>query len=281
MVKRFVKLAGIAAVKAKSILFADPKLLYREERNLLNKPFFFEGTNGKGVLLLHGWSSTPYELRRLGKYLNESGYTVLGIQLTGHGTVPKDLENVSSGQWISDAKNGLNELRKTCGKVYIGGTSIGANLAMILAKEDADVSALILMATPYKLRMESIGLFFVKMAMFFGMKYRNKFYPPTFGLSTTITRSISYQSYPLKNLLEVYETVKAARSNLSEITQPCFVLQSTHDHIINKDSLEHLYDEVGSKIKKKLYIKKAYHTFISDIKNEHIFMDILNFLNEN
>lgn len=281
MVKRLVKLAEFATEKAKSILFADPVALYGEERRLLNQPFFFAGTTKKGVLLVHGWSSTPYELRRLGKYLNESGYTVLGIQLTGHGTVPKDLEDISSEQWVEDVRSGYRKLQETCEKVYVGGTSIGANLAMILAKEEKDVAALVLMATPFALRMERVGLFFVKMMVLCDVKYRNKFYPPTFGLSTTITRRISYQSYPVKNLLEVYETVKSARSNLSQIVQPCFILQSTHDHIVAKKSLKCIHDGIGSKIKRKLYIKRAYHTFISDIKNEHVFEKILNFLDEN
>ena len=35
------------------------------------------------------------------------------------------------------------------------------------------------------------------------------------------------------------------------------------------------------KIKKKEYVPRAYHTFISDIKNEHVFQDILEFIEEN
>ena len=88
--------------KAKSILFADPNLLYKEERHLVNQSFYFEGTNGKAVLLVHGWTSTPYELRRLGKYLNENGYTVYAPQLKGHGTIPKDLEQVRWTDWLED-----------------------------------------------------------------------------------------------------------------------------------------------------------------------------------
>ena len=59
--------------KVKSVVFTDPKQLYQEEKALLKEPFYFSGTNGKAVLLLHGWTSVPYELRRLGKYLNENG----------------------------------------------------------------------------------------------------------------------------------------------------------------------------------------------------------------
>lgn len=192
MVKRLVKLAG----KAKNVIFADPNLLYKEERHLLNQPFFFVGNNGKGILLVHGWTSTPYEVRRLGKYLNENGYTVFGIQLSGHGSVPKDLENVKWQDWLGDVQQGFEELKKTCNEVYIGGTSIGGDLALIFAQQQKNIAGLVVMATPYKMRYESLGLFFIKMLLKLKKQYRRKFYPPTFGVSTTITRLISYQTYP-------------------------------------------------------------------------------------
>lgn len=281
MVKRLIKFAGEAAGKAKSILFADPELLYKEERHLVAEPFFFEGTNGKGVLLVHGWTSTPYEVRRLGKYLNENGYTVSGIQLTGHGTVPRDLENVTWTEWIGDIKKGYDELKKTCDKVFVAGTSIGSSLAIELAKNEKDIAGLVLMATPYKIKCEGIVNFLAKTSLFFGRDYRRKFYPPTFGLSTTITRLISYQAYPIKSALETFNLFKAVRVNLSQVLQPVFLLQSTHDHIVHPRSMEDLHENIGSEIKRKKYIEKAYHTFISDIKNEHVFQDILDFLEEN
>lgn len=274
-------MAGKAAGKAKSVLFADPELLYKEERHLVNKSFFFEGTNGKGVLLVHGWTSTPYELRRLGIYLHENGYTVYGLMLRGHGTVPRDLENIGCEEWIADVREGYGKLKQTCEKVYMGGTSLGANLALILAKKEKTLAGIILMATPYRMRLEPIALFAAKLLVRLKKRYRKKFYPPTFGLSTTITRLISYQTYPVKSVLEAFKLVKQARQNLELVTQPCLLMQSTSDHIVAKNSLENIYQKIGSKIKHKKYIQKAYHTFISDIRNEHVFEDILSFLNEN
>ena len=78
-----------------SILDEDPRKLFIKEKEFLNQPFFFEGTNGKAILLVHGWTTTPYELRRLGRYLNESGYTVSAPLLKGHGSVPKELEKAN------------------------------------------------------------------------------------------------------------------------------------------------------------------------------------------
>ena len=281
MVHRIVQYAGKAAKKASNILFADPDLLYKEERHLVNQPFFFEGSNEKGVLLVHGWTSTPYEMRRLGKYLHENGYTVSGIQLSGHGTVPKDLENVSCEQWNRDIQEGIAKLKQSCKKVFIAGTSIGGNLAVIAAAGNKDVTGVVLMATPYGMRYEPVALFFVRLMIRMKKKYRKKIYPPTFGLSTTITRLISYQSYPVKSVLEAFTLVGESRAVLPRVTQPCLIMQSTHDHIVAKNSLEKIYAHIGSTVKEKKYIDKAYHTFISDIKNEHVFRDILNFLNEN
>lgn len=281
MVKRLLTIAKKAATKTKSILFADPKLLYKEQQHLLNKPFFFEGTSEKAIILVHGWTSTPYELRRLGTFLHERGYTVSGIVLSGHGTTPNDLEEVKWEDWLSDVRKEYARLKTKYVKVYIGGTSIGANLALLLAQKEKKISGIVAMAAPYRMKLESLALIFAKLLLKLKKKYRRKFYPPTFGLSTTITRLISYQQYPVKSVLEAFAIVSQSRKNLKDVTQPVLLLQSTHDHIVAKDSMEKIYAQVGSRVKKKKYVRKAYHTFISDLKNEHVFTDILEFLNSN
>jgi carboxylesterase len=266
--------------KVKSVIFANPELIFEKERHLIGQPFYFEGSNGKAILLIHGWSSVPYEVRRLGIFLNENGYTVYGPLLRGHGTISSDLENVKWTDWLKDVISAYEKLKSKHGKVYVSGTSIGANLAVLLAKKKAEISGLIFLAMPYKLKLEPLVLFFLKILGLF-KKYNKKYYPPTFGISTTITRLISYQTYPIKSVQETFEVVKISRKKLYEIKQPCFLIQSRSDHIIAKDSLEKIYSQIGSKIKKKKYIEHAYHTFISDIKNESVFEEILEFINEN
>ncbi len=273
MVKKILK-------KTKRILFANPQLLYEEERGLIKKPFYFEGNNGKAVLLLHGWSTTPYELRRLGRFLNQTGYTVYAPLLSGHGTVYTDLEKVQYEDWLNDAERAFHKLKKEHQKVFVGGTSMGANITLCLAKKEKSIAGIILMATPYKMKFEKVGEVTVNVMSKF-KKYHKKFYPPTFGSLTTITRLISYQKYPIGNVLELGKLVKKSRVDLHKIKQPCLLLQSKHDHIVTKNSLNELYDRVGSQNKRKKYLKRAYHTFISDIKNEHVFEDILSFLEEN
>jgi carboxylesterase len=266
--------------KTKNILFADPKLLYKEERILINQPFYFEGSNERAVLLIHGWTTVPYELRRFGEYLNECGYTVKASLLRGHGTMAKDLENIKWKDWLEDLQKELNELKGKYGQVFVAGTSIGSCLALLLARNNPEISGLILMATPYKLRLEKFVMPLAKFLVKF-RKYNKKYYPPTFGVSTTITRLIAYKTYPIASAIETFFLIQEARKDLERISQPCFLLQSTSDHIVSRKSMEEIYNRIGSKVKKMEYIKRAYHTFISDIKNEHVFENILNFLDEN
>lgn len=261
----------------KSILFFNPEELLKVEKDLVNEPFYFQGAGGRAVLLIHGWTSTPYEVRRLGKYLNQNGFTAYGPCLSGHGTRPEDLENVSWNDWMNDAREAYVRLKKNHAAVYVAGTSIGSNIAILLAKEFPEIAGIVLMATPHKLKFEYLAVSLFKLLSRF-KSYKKKFYPPTFGVSTTITRVISYQTYPAVSALESFKLIKASREKLSCVYQPCLMMQSSSDHLLKKNSLEKIYAGISSKIKKKKYIHQAYHTFISDIRNEHVFEDILEFI---
>lgn len=264
----------------RSIILTDPRRLFEQDRARLNEPFVIQGGNRRAVLLIHGWTSVPYEVRRLGLFLNERGYTVAGPMLRGHGTVPKDLENVRWSEWLADMEKEYLALREQHAKVYIAGTSIGANIAVLIAAKHPDVAGLVLMAMPYKFKLERTAQHFARLMSLF-KKYNKKFYPPTFGVSTTITRLIAYQSYPIRSAFEAFGLIKRSRMALKNIKQPVLALQSSHDHMVVKNNLEIIFRELGSKNKSKRYVAKAYHTFVSDIKNEQVFEDILGFLEKN
>ena len=259
----------------------DPKFIRENERLLFNESFFFEGSNGKSVLLVHGWTSTSYEVRKLGEFLNASGYTVYAPLLRGHGTRSEDLESVKWSDWLEDVEIGYGKLKKDSEKVFVVGTSIGATLAILLAAKISDVSGIILLATPFRLRTEMFLRFMAKVFLLFGKKYYRKYYPPTFGSSGLVTRLVSYQTYPVVSVIETFRAVREARKMISNVIQPCLVMQSTSDHIVHRNSLEDIFKSVNSSVKRKKYIPKSYHTFIADINNEHVFQDILDFIEEN
>ncbi|MDO8529457.1 MAG: alpha/beta fold hydrolase [bacterium] len=236
-------------LNSRSVILEDPKYLYEKEKDLLNQPFYFEGINRKGVLLIHGWTTTPYEVRRLGRYLNENGYTVFAPLLRGHGTVPKDLEGIKWKDWLEDAEKAYQKLRENCQKVYIGGTSIGSCLAILLSEKNPETAGLLLMAPPYKIKLEKFVIFFAKILKKI-KNYNKKYYPPTSGGKYTITRLISYQTYSITSAMETLKLIAEARQKVPSIFQPCFLIQSSSDHIISKKSAEEIYASIKSKVKK-------------------------------
>ena len=62
-----------------------------------------------GVLLIHGFTASPTELRPVGTYLHERGFTVLGARLTGHGTRLNDLRATARSDWEVSAHSALEQ----------------------------------------------------------------------------------------------------------------------------------------------------------------------------
>lgn len=85
--------------------------------------FLLEGKNNKAVLLLHGYTGAPSEMRPLGDYLHALGYTVSCVRLPGHGTSIKDLEATTATDWYAAAEAECLELLARFDSVYVAGLS--------------------------------------------------------------------------------------------------------------------------------------------------------------
>ena len=94
----------------------------------------FESQRGDtGILLLHGLTGAPAEVKPLGDYLSERGISTLAPWLAGHGTSPGDLAKTRWQDWAESAREALESLQKRCSKVFVGGLSMGADQALHLA----------------------------------------------------------------------------------------------------------------------------------------------------
>ena len=100
-----------------------------------------------GVLLLHGLCGTPTEMRFVANGLARSGCTVHCPQLAGHCGTEADIKATRWQDWYASAERALDDLRKDCDVVVVGGLSTGAVLSLLLAaKRPNDVHGTILLA---------------------------------------------------------------------------------------------------------------------------------------
>lgn len=102
---------------------------------------FFHAGNRIGVLLIHGLSGTPTEMKFVGKGLARAGYTVYGMQLAGHCGTEADLLKTGWRDWVASVDAAYDWLRERVDTVIVGGLSMGALLSIDLAARRPDACA--------------------------------------------------------------------------------------------------------------------------------------------
>lgn len=85
-----------------------------------------------GVLLLHGYSDSPYSLRKLGQMLHRDGAHVLGLRIPGHGTASSGLKHAVYEDMAAAVRLGMKHLRDQLKNrpLFIIGYSNGGALAI-------------------------------------------------------------------------------------------------------------------------------------------------------
>ncbi|MEY3014780.1 MAG: hypothetical protein RIT45_3515 [Pseudomonadota bacterium] len=91
-----------------------------------------------GVLLLHGFTGSPWELRPLAESLRAEGYTVAMPLLPGHGTRLEDLDRTGWQDWLAGARSALDWMTPHVDRVHLCGSSMGALLTLLLAQQQLD-----------------------------------------------------------------------------------------------------------------------------------------------
>lgn len=100
-----------------------------------------------GVLLLHGLTGMPSEMRPIEKHLAQQGCIVSCPMLAGHGGDHTELLATGWKDWLASAKAALDELLKQCDHVVVGGLSMGALLSLMLAVDEPRVSGIVMLST--------------------------------------------------------------------------------------------------------------------------------------
>jgi carboxylesterase len=91
-----------------------------------------------GVLLIHGLTGTPTEMRFVGNGLNRAGFSVLGMQLAGHCGDENDLLATGWRDWYASVVEAATRFRAEVDHLFVAGLSMGAVLALKLAIDRPD-----------------------------------------------------------------------------------------------------------------------------------------------
>ena len=76
---------------------------------------FYLGGGPVGVMLIHGFTGSPPEMRLIADYLNQRGLTVSGPLLPGHGTSIEDLNKRKWQEWTQYLGKEFSKLKRNAG----------------------------------------------------------------------------------------------------------------------------------------------------------------------
>lgn len=261
-------------------------------QTLIGENGFIEGTGENAVLLVHGLTGTPAEMKHYGKVLTRKGLTVVCPVLAGHCASIKTLSATKWQDWVRSIEEVFLEMRKHYRKVFISGLSMGALIALLVAAKHKDsVSGVILLSVTFFYDGWNIPKFRQKyllpVALYTPLKYFMHWEETSpYGIKCERTRAmvaaildnkdaktsekIGYFKTPATVILQSVNLIKAARKCLSQVISPALIVHSTEDDMASLKNAYYVEKHIASKHVETFYLDDTYHVLTLDKRKNDI-----------
>jgi carboxylesterase len=244
-----------------------------------DRGYKIEGGN-TGVLLIHGLGGTPMEMRYVALGLARAGHTVHVPQLAGHCGTTEDIKNSLWRDWTGSVDKALDELRKTCDTVIVGGLSAGSILALeVAARRPKDVHGIALYAPTLWLNGWSVPWYaplfrlvhtkwFANLIPFverepYGIKDRRLREMVVTALSSGDSSQAGLWCTPGGTMLEFRRLVDLVKPKLKSIIQPALIVHPRDDDRADIDNSFHLQRHLGGPVH-MIVLDDSYHIVTVD-----------------
>jgi carboxylesterase len=226
-----------------------------------------------GVLFIHGFTGSPFEVRPLVKFLKkQTDWKISVPTLSGHG-LTLNLGKASADSWLMEAELALKKLQQEVDHVIVVGFSMGGLIAMYLAlRYKVDRLVLLSAAAKYispRILIKDLGIMLLKPI--------TKKYPPN-----TFYHLYEYKltSTPLRATFQFLRIVKLVEPYYGLIKTPVCIVQGGKDGIVPFSTAEHLLKKLGSEKKEFIKSPLGKHHICYSEDNDNWFNEVLRFMRE-
>ncbi len=244
--------------------------------------FLLEGDR-RGVLLIHGLTGTPMEMRLLAKGLNHAGFTVHCMQLAGHCGDVDDLLATNWHDWYASVERAADQLLQRVDHLFVGGLSMGALLSLKLAADrPGQVAGVGVYGVTFRYDGWSIPWtarlsFLLPLVKRLGIGRNRTFLEqPPYGIRDERLRAqvsaamLSGDSTvagllgnPWYALAELHQLSAQVRRQLPQVTAPCLVAHASHDDVASVRNAERVLLGVNARTE-LLLLEDSYHMITID-----------------
>jgi carboxylesterase len=223
------------------------------------------------VLLLHGFGDTPQSVQALADHLHRGGWTVRAPLLPGHGRSLRAFSRSRATEWCRFVLEEHDRLRASHGAVAVIGQSMGGALAVILAGERRDVTALVLLS-PYLTMLPKVArLARVHRLVAVATPYVRTRSEASIWDAAERSRSLGFGVVAPRSLAELLAVTRAAWAAAPRIVAPTLVLQSSSDNRISGEDALRAFQRLGTPRKELAWLSGRGHVIAVDHGREEVF----------
>jgi carboxylesterase len=230
------------------------------------------GDGPRGALLIHGFASTPPELRLLGEALAARGFRCHAPMLPGHGTTPQDLERTRWQDWAGCVATAFDELASECEEVVVAGQSMGGTLALHLAAHDLRVKAMATLAAPIWLSGPLPPLLPVIKHV---VRWHRAGDDVDLWNPDAVEELYSYGIRPTRSIDELRRLCAVVRKELPEIRAPVLVVHGERDRSIDPRCAQEIAQRlIGSEAVQLELLPRSGHAISVDVDRDRVNDDV-------
>jgi carboxylesterase len=230
------------------------------------EPFSSDGSPDVGVLLCHGFTSSPQSMRPWAEHLAGQGFTVRLPLLPGHGTSWQDCNRTGWPDWYGEVDAAFTELRQRCAQVFVAGLSMGGTLALAVAEHHGSAVAGLVLVNPSLLTQRKDARLAPLLA-----RLVPAFPPIANDIAKPGCTELAYDKTPVRAFVSLRKLWRHVGSDLHKISQPVLLFHSANDHVVEPVNSQLVLDGITSSDVTEVVLPDSYHVATLDYDAQTIF----------
>lgn len=262
-----------------------------KETNNIDFELKHENKPSKAIMLFHGLTGSPFEMKKYAVHLHKCGYDVFCYSLPGHGSRAHEIEDILYTDWTNMAQEKYNKLRPNYKEFYVSGLCLGAVLSIYLAQQNKDVTAVVALSTTLFLDGWTIPWYNFLMPLGLNTIMRYFYTFPErepYGIKNESTRrkiallmsktTVAMDHYPLSCIYELLKFSKSVRKDIKLLDCPLLLIHSKDDDLTSTKSAKFVYNNCACNIKEYIELTDSYHMVLYDNERKFVFEKAVEFM---
>lgn len=247
--------------------------------------FSMEGTNGQGIVLVHGLTGIPAEMKLVAKQLNRAGYSIYAPLLRGHGVDVPTLTKTSWQNWRDGLLEDMQKFSTQVDSLFTAGICVGGKLGMLATEEmggKAKAAAIYSPCfrfdgwnVPWYYKLAPLGLpVMVKFPW-----WRNKTYGETETMGIKDDRLRQFMAgtetegvindFPVLSLLQMYRLGSELQRRLPSFKTPTLVVHAHEDDLSHPRHARAIAKRIAAP-HELFWVEDSYHMVHVDKQYPHV-----------